>query len=191
MQLNERIRQRMKLQDLRILMAVVDAGSMRKAAAVLNTTQPSISRSIAELERTIGVQLLDRTPNGVEPTACGRALLDGGAEMFADLHQAVKKIEFLTDPTSGEVRIGCNLFLSTSFVSAVVEQLSRRYPRVVFYVVASPTETLGRKLSERDVDLLIARRFGAVTDERFGYEFLLDDTYVVAAGAQSPWARRR
>ena len=77
----------MKLQDLYVLMAVVQAGSMRKAAAQLNTTQPSISRSIAELEHTVGVQLLDRNPQGVEPTQYGRALLDCGTTVFDDLHQ--------------------------------------------------------------------------------------------------------
>jgi DNA-binding transcriptional LysR family regulator len=105
MQLSDRIGLRMKLHDLHVLMAVVQAGSMSKAAALLNTTQPAISRSIAELERTIGVRLLERNPQGVEPTEYGRALLDGGVAVFDDLRQAVKNIEFLADPTAGEVRI--------------------------------------------------------------------------------------
>jgi DNA-binding transcriptional LysR family regulator len=67
MQLSDRIGLRMKLHDLHVLMAVVQAGSMSKAAALLNTAQPAISRSIAELERTIGVRLLERNPHGVEP----------------------------------------------------------------------------------------------------------------------------
>ena len=82
MQLSDRIGRRMKLHDLHVLMAVVQAGSMSKAAAVLNTTQPAISRSIAELERAVGVSLLDRNARGVEPTAYGRALLDGGTAVF-------------------------------------------------------------------------------------------------------------
>ena len=52
-------------------------------------------------------------------------------------------------------------------------------------------EPLHRELSERNVDLLIARRFGPIADERLDFEFLFDDSYVVAAGAQNPWARRR
>ena len=54
----------------------------------------------------IGVRLLDRHRQGVEPTEYGRALLDGGVAVFDDLRQAVKNIEFLADPTAGEVRIG-------------------------------------------------------------------------------------
>src|SRR5712671_1748431 len=106
MQLGDRIGSRMKLQDLHVLMTVVQAGSMGKAAQRLNTTQPNVSRSIAELEHAFGVRLLDRHRQGVEPTEYGRALLDCGAAVFDDLRQGVKSIEFLADPTAGEVRIG-------------------------------------------------------------------------------------
>ena len=135
MQLSDRIGRHMKLHDLHVLIAVAQAGSMSKAATLLNTTQPAISRSIAELERTIGVRLLDRTPQGVEPTEYGRALLDGGAAVFDGLRQAVKSIEFLADPAAGEVRVGSPAPIAASFVSAVVDRLSRRYPRMVFAAI--------------------------------------------------------
>src|SRR6266566_1499736 len=191
MQLSDRIGRRVKLHDLHILMAVVQAGSMSKAAALLNTTQPAISRSIAELERTIGVPLLDRNPKGVEPTEYGRILLDGGTAVFDDLRQTVKNIEFVSDPTTGEVRIGSNPSLAAGFVCAVVDQLSRSYPRIAIHLAADQVRTLYRELSERNVDLLIVRRFGPLADERLSFEFLFDDSYVVAAGAQNQWVRRR
>ena len=181
----------MKLQDLHVLMAVVQAGSMNKAAVLLNTRQSAISRSIAELERTVGVRLLDRNPQGVEPTQYGRALLDGGAAAFDDLRQALKNIDFLADPTAGEVRIGSSALLAAGFVSAVVDRLSRRYPRIVFHLVTGHVEALHRELNERNVDLLIARRFGPLADERLDFEFLFDDSYVVAAGVHNPLVRRR
>src|SRR6266581_4314440 len=52
-------------------------------------------------------------------------------------------------------------------------------------------EPLRRELSERNVDLLIVRRFGPTADERLDFEFLFDDSYVIAAGAQNLWVRRR
>src|SRR3982074_3260508 len=125
----------MKLQDLHVLMAVVQAGSMSRAAALLNTGQSSISRSISELEQSVGVRLLDRNPMGVAPTAYGQTLLDGGAAVFDELRQAVKKIEFLADPAAGEVRIGCSPLLAPSFVCAVVDRVSRRYPRIEFHLL--------------------------------------------------------
>src|SRR5262247_2340277 len=120
-----RLERRVKLQDLHVLMTVVQAGSMGKAAQRLNTVQPAISRSIAELEHAFGVRLLDRHRQGVEPTKYGRALLDCGVAVFDELRQGMKNIEYLTDPAAGEVRIGCNPLLGATFVSAVVDRLSR------------------------------------------------------------------
>src|ERR1700704_6945216 len=132
MQLSDRIGRRMKLQDLHVLMTVVQAGTMGKAAQRLNTTQPNISRSIADLEHALGVRLLDRHRQGIEPTEYGRALLDCGVAVFDDLRQGVKNIEFLANPAAGEVRVGCNPFLAASFVSSVIDRLSKQYPRIVF-----------------------------------------------------------
>jgi DNA-binding transcriptional LysR family regulator len=191
MQMNDRIGRRMKLQDLHVLMTVVQAGSMGKAAKRLNSCQPAISRSIADLEHALGVRLLDRTRQGVTPTEYGRALLDGGTAVFDDLRRTVKNIEFLADPSVGEVRIGCNPFLASTFVSATIDRLSRRYPRIVFRLVTGYVDTLHRELMERNVDFLIARRYGSIADDRLDYEFLFDDTYSVVIGRQNPWARRR
>jgi DNA-binding transcriptional LysR family regulator len=188
---SDRLERRMKLHNLHVLMTVVQTGSMGKAAERLNTVQPAISRSIAELEDALGVRLLDRHRQGVEPTKYGRALLDCGVSVFDDLRQGLRNIEFLADPAAGEVRIGCTPLLAASFVSAVVDRLGRRYPRIVFHLVTGQVEALHRELSERNVDLLAARRFGPIADERLSFEFLFDDSFVVVAGAQHPWARRR
>src|SRR4051795_6404516 len=106
MQFSDRIGRRMKLHDIHVLMAVVQAGSMRKAAGLLNTTQSAISRSIADLEHTMGARLLDRNAQGVEPTQYGRALLKRGVVVFDELKQGVQDIEYLSDPGTGEMRIG-------------------------------------------------------------------------------------
>jgi len=191
MQLSDRIGRRIRLQDVHVLMAVVQAGSMGKAARELNTGQPNISKSIADLERALGVRLLDRHRFGVEATPFGRALLDGGAAVFDELRRTVKNIEFLADPASGEIRIGSNPLLAASFTAAVVDRLSRRYPRITLHLTTRYVEELYHELNERDVDLLIARKLGPIADERLSFEFLFDDKCVIAAGAQSVWARRR
>jgi DNA-binding transcriptional LysR family regulator len=191
MQLSDRIGRLMKLQDLHVLVTVMQAGSMGKAAQRLNISQPAVSRSIAELEHALGVRLLERHRQGVEATEYGRALLDCGVTVFDDLRQGVKNIEFLADPTSGEVRIGNTLTSSTTFIAAVVDRLSRRHPRIVFHVVPAGPDTLCRELKERSLDLVVAREGGLFKDEQFGFQTLYDDSFVILAGAQNPWARRR
>ena len=181
----------MRLQDLHVLMTVVQAGSMGKAAERLNTTQPNVSRSIGKLEHALGVRLLDRYPHGIELTAYGRALLDCGVAVFDELRQGVRNIESIADPAAGEVRIGSTVFLAASFVSTLIDRLSRRYPKIVFHVVTGYVDTLHRELSERRVDLLVVRAFGPLADERLKFEFLFDDSYVVVAGLRNRWARQR
>jgi DNA-binding transcriptional LysR family regulator len=63
-----RIERRLKLHDLRVLVSVVQHGSMVKAAAHLGTSQPAVSRTITDLEHSLGVRLLDRGPQGIIPT---------------------------------------------------------------------------------------------------------------------------
>jgi DNA-binding transcriptional LysR family regulator len=190
MQLGDRIGRRIKLHDLHVFMAVVQTGSMSKAAALLNTGQPAVSRSIADLERAFGVRLLERGRHGVMPTEYGRALLDGGAAVFDDLRQTVQNIESLADPTVGTIRIGCNPFLAATFVSAVVARLSRQYPRIVFRLVTGYVEQLHRELTERTIDLSIARRSGPILDRQLDFESLFEDSYSIAVGAGHPLAQR-
>jgi DNA-binding transcriptional LysR family regulator len=188
---DDRILNRLKLHDLRIMLAVTETGSMAKAATQLATSQPAISRAIAQMEATLGVVLLERSSQGVEPTPYGRALIKRSVAVFDELRQGVKEIESIADPTTGEVRIGCNPLLAASFVSAVIDRLSRSYPRMTFHHVTAYGTALYVELIERNVDLLVARKFRFANDEQFKFEFLCDDAYVVVVGTENPWARRR
>ena len=193
MRWNDRIGRRIRLSDLHILLAVAQAGSMAKAATQLAVSHPVVSRSISDLEHTLGVRLLERNPRGVELTAYGRAMLYRSHAAFDELRQGVKDIEFLSDPTVGEVRIGTTPPLAASFVFAVIDRLSRRYPRIVFRVVAEGANQSSQRqnLNERTVDLLIFRKVTTVADEQTSFEFLFKSPYVVAAGAGNPWTKRR
>jgi DNA-binding transcriptional LysR family regulator len=191
MEWSERIGRRIRLRDLHILLAVVQCKSLAKAAEQLAISRPVVSRAIADLEYVLGVRLLERDRHGAEPTAYGAALLKRGIAVFDELREGVKDIEFLADPTAGEVRIGSTPPLSASFVAAVVERLCERYPRITFQIEVSETEGLRRALVERKVDLSIVRRYGAHVPDELSFEALYDDPFVVTVGAQSPWARRR
>src|SRR5262245_17713174 len=110
-----RIGWRLKLRELHILSAVVERGSMARAAAQLRMSQPSVSEAIANLEATLRVRLLDRSTQGVEPTVYAQALLKRAQAVFDELQQGLRDIEFLSDPASGEVGVGCPENLSAGF----------------------------------------------------------------------------
>ena len=184
------IESRLKLHDLRVLLAVVQAGSMHKAAERIGTSQPAVSRSISELEHVLGVRLLDRGRRGVEPTHYGRAIIKRGVAVFDELRQGVKDIEFLADPTTGELRIGCTEAIAAGPGFAVMDRLMRQHPRIVFNVVTGGELALHRNLAERDVELVMSPLSGPVSEE-FLVETLFSDFLVVVAGLQNPWTRRR
>lgn len=191
MRWDARIGRRLKLHDLHVLLAVVQAGSMAKAATSLAVSQPAVSKAVAEMERALGVRLLDRGAQGVTPTRYGRALIRRSVAVFDELRQGVKEIEFLADPTVGELRIGTTEPLAASFVSVVIERLSRQHPRIVFHVEQGYTASLYQDLRERRVELVIARTFEPPAEEHMQAENLFDDMHVVAAGTRNKWLRRR
>jgi DNA-binding transcriptional LysR family regulator len=188
---DHRVGRRLKLRDLHILLAVAQAGSMAKAATRLAISQPAISRAIADMEYTLGVRLFDRSPQGVEPTHFGRALIKRGVAVFDELKQGVQDIEFLSNPESGELRIGSSSALSEGIVLAVIDRLSRQYPRVVFYVAPGGAPSLYDDLRERRIELGFVRISGAATAEDVKEEMLFEEPLAVVAGAENPWSRRR
>jgi DNA-binding transcriptional LysR family regulator len=185
---------RVRLRDLRVFFTVTRRGSMAKAAADLGITQPAVSRVIGELERTLGVRLLDRSSQGVEPTTYGRALLKRGGVAFDELKQALRDIEFLASPNVGEVRVACPESIAATILPPVIERLFRRYPGIVPSVVPGVPLDFSDVL-ERKVDLFVGRLFPPFVQgqlpEGLNAEILFDDQVVFAAGVQNRWAHRR
>jgi len=85
-----RIGRRLRLRDLHVFYTVVQHGSMAKAAVQLGVSQPAVSEVIADLEHALGVRLLDRSSQGVEPTMYGDALLKRSIAVFDELKQGIR-----------------------------------------------------------------------------------------------------
>jgi DNA-binding transcriptional LysR family regulator len=188
----DRVGRRIKLRDLHILLAVARTGTMGKAATELAISQPVISKAIADLEHAIGQSLFDRSPHGVDPTPFGRALIKCGITVFDDLRHGVRELQFLSDPTAGELRIGCTEAGATGFVPAVIERLSRKYPRITFHVVtADPATLTERDLPDRNIEVAIGAMPTLPKDTMIETDVLFKERQVVMAGAKSKWTRAR
>src|SRR5262245_59009410 len=191
----KQIGRRLKLRDLHVFAIVVQRGNMAKAAAELGVSQPTVSEVIADLEHALGVRLFDRSRQGGEPTIYGTALLRRVKVAFDELRQGVRDIEFLTDFTAGEVRIGCPESLATVLVSPAVHRFARQYPRVSVNMTMLTTPTLDLpQLHDRTLDFVVARSPIPATDDPaysdLQMECLFDDDLVVAAGVRSRFKHR-
>jgi DNA-binding transcriptional LysR family regulator len=194
------IGRRLRLRDLHVFLTVVQRGSMAKAAQQLGVTQPAVSRVIAELEHTLGVRLLERSAKGVEPSAYGRALLRRSTVAFDELRQSIRDIEFLAEPATGEVRIGCSEMVAAAILPAVIQRFSQAYPQVVLHVEQLGSHTASQtlelpELHERSLDIAMLLLAKPSADEPFvegvNVEVLFLDKLVVAAGKHTAWANRR
>jgi DNA-binding transcriptional LysR family regulator len=192
---DSQIGRRLKLRDLHVFSTVVERGSMAKAAQHLGVSTPAVSEVIADLEHALGVRLLDRSAQGIEPTIYGGALLKRSVVVFDELKQSIRDIEFLSDATTGEVRIGCTHSLEYTLLPEIILTFSEQYPRVEVHadLIGNSPEFLG--LRERKYDCILQRVstsfFQESATDDLNLELLLDETLAVAAGADSKWAGRR
>jgi DNA-binding transcriptional LysR family regulator len=184
---------RLKVRDLEVFLAVVECGSMASAAAQLGVTQPAVSEIVAGLESTFGARLFDRSPQGVETTLYGRALLTRALAVLDELKQGAKEIAFLADPTVGELRIGAPESIAGGFLPTVIERFARDYPGIFMHVDQLTTPALDLPtLRARKLDMALTRLAHAddPPDSDLNVEILFNDEVVVVAGLNSRWARR-
>jgi DNA-binding transcriptional LysR family regulator len=193
--LDDHIGRRLRLRDLRVFFAVIQAGSLSKAAERLHVSHPAVSQVIADLEHTIGVKLFDRSSRGVEPTIYAQALLARGRAAFDELKQGLKDIEFLTDPASGELTIGYSQSIADTLLPQIIDIFSERHPRVVVHADIVPTPTLRFPgLRDRSYDLILTRIPSPIPNDEMvadlDLEVLFRDPWVIVARKDRRWARR-
>jgi DNA-binding transcriptional LysR family regulator len=188
----DRLKRRLRLRDIDTLMAVAQAGGMRKAAETLHMSQGTVSKAVSELESALGVRLLSRTSKGVEVTVYGEALLRRGRVIFDELRQGVNDLNHLIQPGVGELSLGAGESLAASVVPAVIDRMHRRHPRITFKVESGdPPVLLDHFLRQRRCELVMLRPWTPISDPDIDSEPLFRERIAVVAGSQSQWARRR
>ena len=192
MKWTDRIGRRVKLRDLHIALAVAEAGSMTRAAEELAVSYPVVSKTISELEHTLGVKLFDRSISGVEPTHYGRALLKSGIAVFDEMRKGLQQIDFIKRPDAGELRIGSSIVVDAGLLPAIIEQFSRDFPRAVLHVLHEDIATQQYdNLRNRKVELVLGGLPATMNEPDLVAEPLFDEPSVIAAGSESCWAKRR
>jgi len=189
-QLTDRIGRRIKLRDLRVVLAVAHCGSLSRAAESLAVSFPVVSRTVSTLEHTLGARLFDRTAVGVEPTMYGRALIKSSTAVLDELRRGVEQIEFLSDPSVGELRIGATQPMMAGLLSIAIDRLVSRYPRIAIQATTEAGGTLRNALRERTIDVLVLPGYALGSDDDLKSEFLFNEKLFVVAGLRSRWARR-
>ena len=179
MKWTDRIGRHVKLRDLHIALKVAEAGSMTRAAEELAVSYPVVSKTISELEHTLGVKLFDRSISGVEPTHYGRALLESGVAVFDEMRKGLQQIDFIKQPDAGALRISSSIVTDAGLLPAIIERFSQDFPRAVlgtFLYREHHNFSNLDNLRDRKVELLFGRIATTMTEPGLVTEPLFDPT---------------
>lgn len=182
----ERVLTRLKLRQLRLLVAVGKHGNIQNAARELNVSQPAATKMIKDLELDFEVQLFTRTNRGVVPTVYGDALIRHGKLIFAQVSNAAQELDDLNEGNSGRVVIGTLLAASPQLLPAAIQRVIRARPNVAIKVVEGTNEVLMPALHSGEIDLVVGRlpthRYRSELEQRT----LFDEKIVLVVGAGHP-----
>ena len=159
-----------------------------RAAAALNLSQPSLSRSIAGLEQLLGVPLFDRGPKQVVPTVFGRILLERGAELLRGEGELRREIQLLAGLELGTLVIGAAPYPTEISIGSAVARLSSAHPRLKIRVVTGDPDEICRKVLGGEFDVGVASAYAAEGMPRLQLESLSPHAIHLACRAGHPLA---
>jgi DNA-binding transcriptional LysR family regulator len=185
------LRSRLKLRQLATLVAVAQAGSLRRAAAVLRVSQPALSKALRELETVFGQRLFVREARGLRATPHGAAVIDYARRLLRDVDALCATLEAVDSGAGGRLRIGVIPFLPLDWLQEVLDSLLQGQPAIAPQVMEGGTDLLVEWLRRRDLDCMIGRMTPALAGGDLETRRIFDQTLRVVARSGHPLLRRR
>ncbi|MEU9996556.1 transcriptional regulator CynR [Streptomyces sp. NPDC050848] len=151
----------LELRHVRYLLAVAEHGSFTRAAEDLRISQPTLSQQVRQLERALGVQLLDRTGRTVRLTDAGQVYADHARRALRDLAAAERAVHDVQDLTRGHLRLGVTPTFTAYLVGPLTAELHHRHPGITLTVAEASQDRVESALLADELDLGIAFTEGA------------------------------
>jgi len=181
---------RLKLRQLRLLVAVGVHGNIQNAAQELGLSQPAASQMIQDLELDFEVKLFKRTNRGVVPTVFGETLIRHGKLIFAQISNAAQELDDLNEGNAGRVVVGTLLAASARVLPAAIEILLKARPNVAVKVVEGTHEVLMPALLSGEIDMVVGRLPSHRHRDKIQQEKLFEDRVLAVVGPQHPLAQK-
>ena len=174
----------MTLEQLRVLRAVVDEGSVAAAARRLNKTQPALSSAIGRLESELGFPLFDRSAYRLALSASGRALYTQFCEVLKQVESIEANAAFLEVGHEPTFVISLEVLTPTSCVSQIIGKISREFPATQVSLTSDVMGGAVEKLGSGIVDIAIGPRIGAIANVEMSQ---VTNVELIAVGAPRPF----
>lgn len=180
----------MRLNQLRLFLAIVDSGSIRGAARVLGVSQPAITKGLRQLEENLHVRLLDRTQHGVVPTLAGRAFIARARAVQSELRKADEELAQLAGERAGSVAFGV-AHVAIPMVPISFSRFREEFPDARVRIVEAVSHMLFPMVRDETLDFLVGRWSKSSADASMAARPLLELEMVVAARTQHPLGKVR
>ncbi len=138
--------------QLTMFRAIMLHGNLSRAAEVVASSQPTLSRELARLEQLLGFDLFDRLRGRLRPTVRALALMQEVERSFVGLDQIAARAEALRDLSTGRLRLACLPALAHALVPQALRQLSTTHPDLAVSVCPEESPWLEQALSEQRFD---------------------------------------
>ncbi len=145
----------MQLRDLHWLLALADHGHVTDTAAILRTSQPTLSRTLARVEAELGTRVFERTPEGVHLTPTGEIVIAAARDLTTRYDQLLSELDTVLDPDTGVVRLAFLDSIATSLVPRVLRSFHEHAPRVRVLLSQEPAHDIVADLGSGAADLAI------------------------------------
>lgn len=179
----------LNLNHLRLFAAAAEAGNVSAAAMKLRLSQPALSKQVRELEKAVGVALLERLPRGVRPTAAGELLAGYARQIFNLEEEAERALAALRGLARGRLRLAASMTIGVYVVPRLLAAARRRWPGLEISCEIANTDAVQQALVDRRVDLGLVEGPGPWEQRLASRTFLQDEMIVVAAPALRPRPR--
>ena len=174
------------LRQLRIFVAVAQAGSFSRAGSQIGLSQSAVSHSIKELEMQTGVRLLDRTTREVVLTEAGQQLAVRLQRLLDELSSTLRDVGRLGQQLSGTVRVAASQTISAHLIPQCIAEGNQRYPDIDFVLHDRPQQWVLESIRQGDVDFGIVIDPGPVND--LTCEVVLAEPFLLLCQENAPLA---
>jgi DNA-binding transcriptional LysR family regulator len=182
----------LKTRQLAFLVHLDEKRCLARAAEASSLTQPAASKLLRQVEVTLGVQLFERNPRGMSPTAYGEILVRHARMALAQLGLAREEIAALKSGLSGKAAIGIVSDPQSNLVPMAVARFKQRHPSVLVSIDIDPYRQLIQRLLHGDLDMVIGPVLDTARADDIVCESLAEDeSHAIIAGARHPLAGRK
>jgi DNA-binding transcriptional LysR family regulator len=177
--------------QLRAFLAIVQTGSLGRAAQELHLTQPALSRVVKQMESQLRVQLFERRTTGMELTTFGKALLPYATHLTEEADLAIEEINVRLGLGRGTLRIGMVASAATVVLPSLLDRFHKQWPNLKLQIVEAVEDKLAAALVNNDIDVVLSGPIPETEEIMQVCEHRFSDRSVVIASATHPIHERR